>query len=51
MTVILMLTMFVVFLTIDYLMRKGKVTASEAELEKTATPATLRMLSDDCWWF
>jgi glycine cleavage system H lipoate-binding protein len=45
MTVILMLTMFVVFLTIDYFMRKGKVTttveAREAGVQKAprALPA------------
>lgn len=43
MTVILMLTMFVVFLTIDYFMRQGKVTttveAQEAGLQKA--PRTL----------
>lgn len=44
MTVILMLTMFVVFLTIDYLMRKGKVTATELEAEKAGARTTPRML-------
>jgi len=44
MTVLLMLTMFAVFLTIDYFMRKGKVTAVEMEVEKTATHASLRGL-------
>lgn len=44
MTVILMLTMFVVFLTIDYFMRKGRVSAIETDIEKTATPATIRTL-------
>lgn len=43
MTVILMLTMFVVFLTIDYFMRKGKVT-TESQPETLAAPASLRML-------
>ncbi len=42
MTVILMLTMFVVFLTIDYFMRKGKVTATEAE--KAGVQVAPRML-------
>ena len=43
MTVILMLTMFVVFLTIDYFMRKGKVTTTvEAEEAGVQTaPRTL----------
>jgi hypothetical protein len=45
MTVLLMLTMFVVFLTIDYFMRRGKVTTVETEVEMTATPACLRALS------
>jgi glycine cleavage system H protein len=45
MTVILMLTMFVVFLTIDYLMRKGKVTATEVEAEKAGVQVAPRMLS------
>ena len=44
MTVILMLTMFVVFLTIDYFMRKGKVTATELEAEKAGVQVTPRML-------
>lgn len=44
MTVILMLTMFVVFLTIDYFMRKGKVTVTEAEVEKASSPNLPRML-------
>jgi glycine cleavage system H protein len=44
MTVILMLTMFVVFLTIDYFMRKGKVTATEVEAEKAGVQVAHRML-------
>ncbi len=44
MTVILMLTMFVVFLTIDYFMRKGKVTQFGMDEEKTSNPASGRIL-------
>jgi glycine cleavage system H protein len=44
MTVILMLSMFVVFLTIDYLMRKGKVTATESETGTEAAQSSPRML-------
>src|SRR5271165_1008920 len=44
MTVLLMLTMFVVFLTIDYFMRRGKVTTVETEVEMAATPTSLRTL-------
>jgi glycine cleavage system H protein len=44
MTVLLMLTMFVVFLTIDYFMRRGKVTTVETGVEMAATPASLRTL-------
>jgi glycine cleavage system H protein len=43
-TVILMLTMFVVFLTIDYFMRRGKVATTESEGEKAVTPSSLRVL-------
>jgi glycine cleavage system H protein len=42
-TVILMLTMFAIFLTIDYFMRKGKV-ATETQVEKEANSASPRML-------
>ncbi len=31
MTIILMLTMFAIFLTIDYFMKRGKVTVEERE--------------------
>lgn len=44
MTVLLMLAMFVVFLMIDYFMRRGKVTTVETEVEMAATPASLRAL-------
>jgi hypothetical protein len=44
MTVILMLSMFVVFLAIDYLMRKGKVTATESETGTEAAQSSPRML-------
>jgi glycine cleavage system H protein len=43
MTVILMLTMFVVFLTIDYFMRKGKVT-TEVEAQGAAVQTVSSML-------
>jgi glycine cleavage system H protein len=44
MTVILMLTMFAVFLTIDYFMRKGQVTSEVSEAEREAAPASPRTL-------
>ncbi|HEY1468567.1 MAG TPA: glycine cleavage system protein H [Candidatus Acidoferrum sp.] len=44
MTVILMLSMFVVFLTIDYFMRKGKVTVTEVETEEAGVQASRRVL-------
>jgi hypothetical protein len=43
-TVILMLTMFVVFLTIDYFMRRGKMATVEPEVEHRASQAPLRSL-------
>jgi len=44
MTVILMLTMFAVFLTIDYFMRKGQVTTEATEAERESAPASPRLL-------
>ena len=41
MTIILMLTMFAIFLTIDYFMKKGKVT-----VEAPAVKPSLRRCSD-----
>lgn len=44
MTVILMLSMFVIFLTIDCLMGKGKVTATESETGTPAAQSSPRLL-------